>query len=365
MPRQRADRTPVSERPWPDVAALLLERARTQRHPFTGTTFEEVSVALAQLSSTEPEAWVCAFDVPANAHAARGEHLAAAAYWRVARYPAPTSEPKRRAYELARSEYLIASRDFDPPLEQVAIPFAGGAGEGHAIPAHLRLPRGVAQAALVVQWGGIDAFKEDRRGDAYLALGLATLAIDMPGTGESPMSGDAADPERLWDAIFDWAGRRGEIDGSRIAVVGGSTGGYWATRLAHLRSERTRAAVTHGGPAHHAFTAEWIRRSQRGEYPFELAETLAAAFGRCTADEWIAFAPGLSLLDMGILDQPCAPMLLVNGVADTVFPIEDMHLLLAHGHPKAARFFASGHMGQPYRVAEETIARWVAERLSD
>lgn len=103
--------------------------------------------------------------------------------------------------------------------------------------------------------GGIDAFKEDRRGDAYLALGLATLAIDMPGTGESPMSGDAGDPERLWDAIFDWAASRGEIDGARIAVVGGSTGGYWDSSCASAQrpdargrhARRARAPRLHRG----------------------------------------------------------------------------------------------------------------------
>lgn len=355
----------MSERPWPDVAELLLDRARTQRHPFAGTTFSEVAHAIAQLTSTEDIAWVRAFGSLADAHAARGDDAAAAAYWRVARYPAPTSDAKRRAYGNGRAAYLRAARDFDPPLEPIAIPFAGLPGEGDTIPAHLRRPTEPSRRALVIQWGGIDAFKEDRRGDAFLARGLATLAIDMPGTGESPIRGDAVEPERLWDTIFDWIAMRPDLDPARVAIVGGSTGGYWATRLAHLRRERLRAAVTHGGPAHHAFAADWIRRSQHGEYPFALAETLAAAFGRRTQEEWIAFAPRLSLLDAGILDRPCAPMLLVNGVADTVFPIDDMYLLLEHGDPKTARFFASGHMGQPYRVAEDTIARWLADRLSD
>src|SRR5512142_3303271 len=115
----------MSERPWPDVAELLLDRARTQRHPFAGTTFSEVAHAIAQLTSTEDIAWVHAFGALADAHAASGDHAAAAAYWRVARYPAPTSDAKRRAYGQARAAYLRASRDFHPPLEPVAIPFAG------------------------------------------------------------------------------------------------------------------------------------------------------------------------------------------------------------------------------------------------
>src|SRR4029450_5130156 len=49
---------------------------------------------------------------------------------------------------------------------------------------------------------------------------------------------------------------------------------------------------------------EWIIKAQRGEYPFELAETLACAFGRSSAEEWIEYSPRLSLLDQGILNHP-------------------------------------------------------------
>jgi len=79
-----------------------------------------------------------------------------------------------------------------------------------------------------------------------------------------------------------------------------------------------------------------IVKAQRGEYPFELAETLACAFGRSTAEEWLDYAPKLSLLERGILERRCAPLLCVNGVNDSVFPIDDMYLLLEHGTPKSA-----------------------------
>ena len=68
-----------------------------------------------------------------------------------------------------------------------------------------------------------------------------------------------------------------------LALHGGSTGGYWATKVAHTHAARLRAAVNQGGPAHFAFQKDWIVNAQRGEYPFELAETLACAFGRSTA----------------------------------------------------------------------------------
>jgi hypothetical protein len=69
------------------------------------------------------------------------------------------------------------------------------------------------------------------------------------------------------------------------------------------------------------------------------------------------------LLDQGILERPCAPLLCVNGVDDSVFPIEDMYLLLRHGGAKCARFFAGGHMGHSPALFP-TIVDWLVRQLS-
>ncbi len=197
--------------------------------------------------------------------------------------------------------------------------------------------------------------------DAYLAAGMATLAIDIPGTGDAPLVG-SEDAERLWSDVFDWIEKCPDLDGHRIGMVGASTGGYWAAKVAHTHRNRIRAAINHGGMAHFAFTSEWIAKAQHGEYPFELHEALAMAFGLSTYEEWVEYSPKLSLLRQGILDQPCAPLLLINGINDTVFPIADMYLLLEHGSPKSARFFPTGHMGW----APETLpsmVRWLQSHL--
>ena len=75
------------------------------------------------------------------------------------------------------------------------------------------------------------------------------------------------------------------------------------------------------------------------------------------------FLKAAPLLDQGILDQRCAPMLLVNGKQDTQCPIEDLYLLLEHGEPKTARVFEGGHMAPGPRTVA-TITSWVAERLA-
>ena len=80
-------------------------------------------------------------------------------------------------------------------------------------------------------------------------------------------------------------------------------------------------------------------------------------------DEWVEYAPKLSLLKQGIIDKPSAPLLLVNGIHDSVFPITDYYLLFEHGNPKCARFFDAGHMGFT-RDTFATILNWIYEKLS-
>lgn len=357
-------------RPFTEVREIMLERARGRKNPFQYTDPGEVERALNELDSVDRERWAETFVSLAESYeqraaeaeargdyaAARELYLVAYDYCHVARYPAPNSPGKLRAYRRSQENYLKAAKYFDPPLERVEMPFENSASIGL-----LRKPNGVERPPIVVIWGGIDAFKEERKPDEFLEIGLAVLAMDMPGVADAPIAG-SENAEQLWDAVFDWIDTRPDLDSSRVGIVGGSTGGYWAAKLAHTHRDRIRAAVDHGGCAHYAFEPEWIARAQRGEYPFELAETLACAFGRSTYEDWVDYAPRLSLLRQGILDQPCAPLLLVNGKLDTVFPIEDLYLLLEHGSPKAARFIAdSGHMGAP--GAMPAILGWLKEQL--
>ena len=215
---------------------------------------------------------------------------------------------------------------------------------------------------LLVSWGGIDGFKEEQLNDPALERGIATLAIDGPGVGDSPIKG-SEDAERMFGAVFDWVKTRKNLDLDRVGVWGYSTGGYWAVKVAYIYKDRIACAVSQGGPIHYAFEPEWIRIQEKGEYPFEIFETLAYAFGLSSGEEWVKYAPKLSLLNQGILDKPSAPLLLLNGIHDSVFPIRDYYLLLEHGSPKCARFYDAGHMGFT-KDTFETILNWISERLN-
>jgi dienelactone hydrolase len=248
-------------------------------------------------------------------------------------------------------------------LERVEIPFNARSGEGDRIIGYWRRPKKSGRVPAIVAWGGIDGYKEDRRPEAYLERGIAVLSIDNAGVGQSPIKG-ANDAERLFDTVFDWVQARADVDPRRMGIMGSSTGGYWSAKLAHTRRERIRCAVNHGGCSHHTFTPEWIEKAQHGEYAYELAETLAFAFlgGDAGFDDWVDYCPTLSLVTQDVLDQPCSPLLCVNGTKDTIFPIQDHYLLLEHGDPKWSFFPAVGHMGHTPRTAG-VICDWVSERL--
>jgi esterase FrsA len=359
-----------------EVRDALMERAREARNPMDAVSPEAARSVLGRLDTLDRERWAEAFGAAAEPHFAAGleaeaagdkstarrEYLAAFGLYRVARYPAPNSPAKRAAYRRSQEAFFKADAYAEPRVARVAMPYVGDQARGASIVGYLHRPRRDGKLPIVVQWGGIDSFKEDRRPAPYLAAGLAVLAIDMPGVGDAPIPGSETG-EELWNGVFDWIAAEPGLDERRVALVGASTGGYWATKLAHTHLDRIAAAVTHGGPAHFAFAAGWIARASRGEYPFELAETLASAFGRNTAAEWLDYAPRLSLLEQGVLDRPSAPLLCVNGVDDSIFPIEDMHLLLRHGGAKSARFFPGGHMGHGPELFP-TIVNWITRELS-
>jgi pimeloyl-ACP methyl ester carboxylesterase len=213
-------------------------------------------------------------------------------------------------------------------------------------------------------WGGVDACKEQMTAasDALLAKGLATIAMDNAGTGESPVRG-VVDAERPFIAVLDWLRGRPDLDGGRPACLGRSFGGYWATKLAHMLPDRLAGAVNWGGGAHFMFQPEWILTSRYPDsYLMELVETRRRMLGVDTDEEYAAAFQRLSLLDQGLLDLPCAPLLLVNGKDDRQCPIADIHLLMERGNPKSVRLFPGGHMGLTPQTLP-TIVDWLAGQL--
>ena len=291
---------------------------------------------------------------------------------RVGRYPAPTSPGQLDAYKQSLRIFRKAVPHLTPKLEVIELPF-----EGKTLVGHLQLPAGVSKPGVVMHWGGVDGWKEDRLGVSELIMkaGLASLAVDMPGSGEHPyLYGDPA-AERTYFAWMDWLLQRSDVDGSRLGVWGGSFGAYWAARLAFVAADRISGAVFHGGNVHYGFQKEWLVpafTTGGATYLFGAASLFDArgrAVGAKTIDEFLAKVSGFSLKTMGLIDKPSAPLLGVNGKLDDQAPIADVYLLMEHGNPKSARVYPEGHhMGRtpgiPYEDIVAMIVAWLKEQLA-
>lgn len=357
-------------------------QARADRggYPCAGLDPAEAREALASIGSLEPDDWAAAWSAIGDRHAAAAEAAEkagdpeAGAVWRraieyylFARFPFESSPGKLAARQKLLGAFARFGALQDPPIERITV-----ALEGVEIPAYLRVPTGAGPAPVVITIGGLDSRKENAamRNAQYLEHGVASLAFDMPGTGESRPVVAAPGAEALFSAAINFIATRPELDGSRIVIYGSSWGGHWAARAAYLEPERLRGAVVQGGPVHHYFQPDWQRTALGNrEYLFGLFEARAAVYGVETLEDFLAYGPRLSLLDEGWLARPSAPMLIVNGAKDTQVPFDDVVLLLRHGLPKEAWINPEGgHMGRsadyldPWIYANVTLP-WVVRRL--
>jgi len=277
------------------------------------------------------------------------------------------SPGKVKAYARALEAFAGYARLQDPPIETVRLPF-----EGREVVGYLHIPRGARPAPVVITIGGLDSRKENAaaRNDDYLARGVAWLAFDMPGTGQSSVRVIVPGAEREFSRVLDYIATRPELDACRVAVYGGSWGGHWSARLAYTERARLRGAVVQGGPVHAYFQPEWQRKALgTREYLFELFEARSAVYGVHTLEEFLAYGPRMSLAEAGMLDKPSAPMLIINGMKDSQVPVEDSFALMRSGSPKEAWINPQGgHMGRSAALSDDAVFEqvtlpWVVRTL--
>jgi esterase/lipase len=330
-----------------EIKAGLRERLAAHKAPFHVTDVAAAQAAIDRLESVEGEHWAGVWADAARPFEERGDHLTAYGLLHVGRFPTPNSPAKLAIYRRSVEMYRAAGRAFDPPLEVVTVPFAGKPGEGDRVTFYVRRRANPERSPVLVRWGGIDTWKEERHdiNERVLAAGFTSINVDMPGVGESPVRG-SIDAERQFLPVLDWIRTQPDLDAERVAVVGMSYGGYWATKVAHLYADRLCAAVNWGGGIHTFFTRAWNERSRSASsYLIDIEAARARTVGAQNYDEYIERIAGFSLVDQGILDRSHPPMLIVNGRHDEQVPLDDMLVLVEHGGPKAMRLFPGGHMG--------------------
>jgi len=341
---------------------------------------EDMREALAGLNSLEPDAWAAAFSRIGDRYMAQAKAQEASAprearenyyhawhTYNTARWPLENSPGKKLAYVRALEAFHAYGRLLEPPLEVVRIPF-----EGKEIVGYLRLPPNVRPAPLLIGISGLDTRKEDvaATSDSFMRRGIGLLALDMPGTGQAPLKVDVG-AERMYSRALDYLQTRAEVDAKRIVVRGQSWSGYWAALIAYKERDRIRGAVVHGVGIHGYFQPEWQSKGlTTREYLFDLFPARSAVYGVSTMEEFLAYGPRLSLLTLGYLDKPSAPMLLVNGEKDTQQPIADLYLMMKHGDPKDTWVNPQGgHMGRSQQwpqpqIIERVVMPWIERALS-
>ena len=308
--------------------------------------------------------------------------LRAAAVYRIARFPINRSPLGQEAWEKGKAAYGKAGQFLDPPSVPVDVPFTHvdvSAGDRDvSIQAYLRLPKGDKPEAgwpVLLFICGLDAYRTDHtpRTQQHVDRGFATLSFEIPGTGDCPAApNDPASPDRLMSSVLDWVAALASeygFDLTKVVARGISTGGYYALRIAHTHADRLFAVVAQGGGCHHMFDPAWIGAQDRMEYPFALAEALAYKYGYRDTDypaavaRYAAEASKFSLVEAGIVGRPTCKLLVINGMEDSIFPIEDSFIVAVEGDKKDLIARGDrGHMGNP--GAEELLYQWIDDTMA-
>ena len=223
-------------------------------------TSDEDEVEVAQrLKPFNLESWITEWtrvaeknEKLADKYAAEGlkvtasqSYLRASGFWRTASWPQPVSDPRMLpTYKKMRETFDKAWKFGRPPFERVQVKY-----EGHTLEGYFRKPGGPAGAKfpVVIAHQGADTMAENTimgGAGAYVARGMAYLAVDFPGQGGALRLLDLhlpPDTDRVLKAMIDYLATRPDVDVTRVGVQAISMGGYGVPRAAS--SEKRISAV--------------------------------------------------------------------------------------------------------------------------
>src|SRR3954466_1082715 len=220
-----------------ELKAETISRGDRNAYPLIGIKAADVREAMGRLKSLDRDEWAASWSAVADRYMKEKDFHQAWLVYSFARWPVPNSPGKQRAYEKALEAWLAHAKRVDPPVELFKVPF-----EGAEVIGYLRLPKGARPAPLIVAISGLDSRKEEmvERFAPLVERGIAVLALDSPGTGQSPIRATAG-AERSLSAALDAVLKRPEVDARRVGVYGGSFGGDWGTLLAATEKARVQA----------------------------------------------------------------------------------------------------------------------------
>jgi len=373
------------ERTLDEIKTEAIHRAEIGAYPLIGLNANDVREAFQSIHTRDKDEWAAGFMGVADRYMAEGtglqstdpkkadiDFIRAWHLYSFGRWPSEGASPKKRiSYAKAIEAFLAHAKMMDPPLEVVHIPF-----EGKEIVGYMRLPKGASgRVPIVLAVNGLDSRKEDLAESfgAILPLGAGFIAVDGPGTGQSPIKASPS-ADRMLSRVLDYLETRPELDKSRIAMHGVSWGAYWGTRMAISEKARLKGVSVQSPPTDLFFQKDFVLNSLLGnrEYLFDQIPAIMAIFDNVTTlDQVVDEFAKMSLVNEHLLGQPTTSMLVIAGTRDTQVPISDIYKLLDSGDvPKEAWINPQGgHLGrQPGvwpdpRIFREVILPWLAKTL--
>lgn len=221
---------------------------------------------------------------------------------------------KKRIHDRKRDAFKRAASLFAVPMERVNIPF-----DTVEMAGYLRVPPDAKKPPCVVLLGGLDTTKEDYLtiADYCLQRGLATLAFDGPGQGETLFEMRwRKDFEKAIFAVLDFLDGRPEVDQDRIGIIGRSMGGHYAPKAAAL-DKRIKALVAWGVMYHLRNLASVPKHTLDGFLFVSNSRTLQDAQEFYSSIDLSAYAPRIT-----------CPTLVVHGGLDAITPIDNATSLI-------------------------------------
>jgi fermentation-respiration switch protein FrsA (DUF1100 family) len=204
---------------------------------------------------------------------------------------------------------------------------------------------------------GLDSTKEELRSTEQLFLdrGMATLAIDGPGQGESEYELPIiAEWEEVGHAVVDWIEARSDLNSDAIGVWGVSLGGYYAPRMVS-GEHRIKACAALAGP--YAWGEIWNQLPELTRRTFTFRSHLSSQ------DEAKEYGKTLTL-EGRTKDIQC-PLLIIFGALDRLIPRDGAERLATETGAELLMLEDGNHgcMNVAAKHRNKT-ADWMARQLS-
>jgi dipeptidyl aminopeptidase/acylaminoacyl peptidase len=244
-------------------------------------------------------------------------------------------------------------------IERVELPY-----EGKTISALLHLPprtKSGEKIPCVLYIPGMDGVKEDNPiyGDPFMERGIAVLAIDGPGQGETRARGIKCTASNYEDAgklACDYLVKRPEIDANRLAIMGSSMGSYWGPRVAAAEARFKACGVSGVCVEPGQYTIfNTASPTFKLNYMYMSGYNDEAAF-----DE---FTKTLTLKD--VASKITCPYLVVAGEDDELCPIEFVYEFMEEIRAPKVLVVYEGEKHSIRNPRSRTlIVDWLADRLT-